>query len=87
MILVNKGEEPISSVWQGPGDDGVTLLVIGIARLQLPLGGGGAVAHPLEINPDFGSFVSEVRPFSFRDESNTPKSLTPLHCGHLSASN
>jgi len=37
---------PVSSVWQGPGNDSVTLLVIGITGLQLPLGGGGAVAHP-----------------------------------------
>ena len=46
MFLVSgKGQEPVSSVWQGPCNDGVTLLVIRIAGLQLPLGGGGAVAH------------------------------------------
>ena len=28
-----------------PGDEGVALLVVGVAGLQLPLGGGGAVAH------------------------------------------
>ena len=31
-------------MWQRPGDDGVALLVVGVAGLQLPLGGGGAVA-------------------------------------------
>ena len=33
-------------MWERPGDDGVALLVVGIARLQLSLGGGGAVANP-----------------------------------------
>ena len=36
---------PVRSVGQGPGDQGLALLVVVIARLQPPLGGGGAVAH------------------------------------------
>ena len=43
-MLLNK--EPVSSVGERPGNDGVALLVVGIALLQLPLGGGGTVAHP-----------------------------------------
>ena len=42
----NVGRQPVSSVRHGPGDEGVALLVVGVAGLQLPLGGGGAVADP-----------------------------------------
>ena len=46
MILVSKGQEPVGSVGERPGNDGVALLVVGVAVLQLPLGGRGTVAHP-----------------------------------------
>ena len=41
----NVCRQPVSSVRHGPGDEGVALLVVGVAGLQLPLGGSGAVAH------------------------------------------
>ena len=44
MILVTEGQEPVASVGERPGNDGVALLVVGITVLQLPLGGGGTVA-------------------------------------------
>ena len=43
--ILNPFDQPVSSVRHGPGDEGVALLVVGVAGLQLPLGGGGAVAH------------------------------------------
>ena len=46
MILVSKGQEPVGSVGERPGNDGVALLVVSVTVLQLPLGGGGTVAHP-----------------------------------------
>ena len=44
-ILVSKGQEPVGSVGERPGNDGVALLVVSVTVLQLPLGGGGTVAH------------------------------------------
>merc|ERR1719431_2021626 len=35
---------PVRGVGQGPGDDVALLLVVGVAGLEAPLGGGGAVA-------------------------------------------
>ena len=46
MILVSKGQEPVGSVGERPGNDGVALLVVGVAVLQPSLGGRGTVAHP-----------------------------------------
>ena len=43
--LEYEGQEPVSSMRERPGNDGVALLVVGVTVLQLPLGGGGAVAH------------------------------------------
>ena len=45
ILLNTEFKHPVSSVGERPGNDGVALLVICIAGLQLPLGGGGAVAH------------------------------------------
>ena len=38
-------DQPVSSMREGPGDDGVALLVVRVASLQLPLGRCGAVAN------------------------------------------
>ena len=43
--ILNLFDQPVSSVRERPGDDGVALLVISVASLQLPLGGCGAVAN------------------------------------------
>ena len=43
--IFNLFDQPVSSVRKRPGDDGVALLVISVASLQLPLGGCGAVAN------------------------------------------
>ena len=43
--IFNLFDQPVSSVRERPGDDGVALLVISVASLQLPLGGCGAVAN------------------------------------------
>ena len=42
---LNLFDQPVSSVRERPGDDGVALLVIRVASLQLPLGRCGAVAN------------------------------------------
>ena len=43
--ILNPFDQPVSSVRERPGDDGVALLVVRVASLQLPLGGCGAVAN------------------------------------------
>ena len=43
--ILNQFDQPVSSVRERPGDDGVALLVIRVASLQLPLGRCGAVAN------------------------------------------
>ena len=43
--ILNLFDQPVSSVRERPGDDGVALLVIRVASLQLPLGRCGAVAN------------------------------------------
>ena len=43
--ILNLFDQPVSSVRERPGDDGVALFVVGVASLQLPLGGCGAVAN------------------------------------------
>ena len=43
---ITEFKQPVSSVGERPGNDGVALLVVGVAVLQLPLGGRGTVAHP-----------------------------------------
>ena len=43
--ILNFVDQPVSSVRQGPGNDGVALLVVRVASLQLSLRRGGAVAH------------------------------------------
>ena len=43
--ILNFVDQPVSSVRERPGDDGVALLVVRVASLQLPLRRGGAVAH------------------------------------------
>ena len=42
--LLGRQDAPVRGVGQGPGDDVALLLVIGVAGLEAPLGGGGAVA-------------------------------------------
>ena len=46
MTSVTEGQEPVSSVGERPGNYDVTLLVVSVTVFQLPLGGGGTVAHP-----------------------------------------
>ena len=43
--ILNLFDQPVSSVRERPGDDGVALFVVGVASLQLPLSGCGAVAN------------------------------------------
>lgn len=43
--ILNPFDQPVSSVRERPGDDGVALFVVSVASLQLPLGGCGAVAN------------------------------------------
>ena len=43
--ILNLFDQPVSSVRERPGDDGVALLVVRVASLQLPLGRCGAVAN------------------------------------------
>ena len=43
--IFNLFDQPVSSVRERPGDDGVALLVVRVASLQLPLGRCGAVAN------------------------------------------
>ena len=43
--ILNLFDQPVSSVRERPGDDGVALFVVRVASLQLPLGGCGAVAN------------------------------------------
>lgn len=43
--ILNPFDQPVSSVRERPGDDGVALFVVRVASLQLPLGGCGAVAN------------------------------------------
>ena len=51
MSSVTEGQEPVSSVRKRPGNDGVALLVICVARLKPSLGWGGAVAHTSPLLP------------------------------------
>ena len=46
ILLNTEFEQPVSSVGERPGNDGVALLVVGVAVLQPSLGGRGTVAHP-----------------------------------------